>query len=102
MGASQSGQGVCAVPPAWLQRGFPTPPQKQVWRKPVSTVFSLFHRSANNFDTQMNVSTDMMWPAPAPSIAAASGYLRRVAAQQGRILLVPDRDADGLCAGNGW
>lgn len=45
-------------------------------------------------------SVDMNdWPCKLPALEAAREFVQRVASQGGKVLLAPDRDADGLCAG---
>lgn len=39
------------------------------------------------------------WPCKLPALEAAREFVQRVASQGGKVLLAPDRDADGLCAG---
>ena len=42
------------------------------------------------------------WPASAEALSAGRAFLRNIAQQdqqQQRVVLVPDKDADGLCAG---
>ncbi|UZJ53476.1 hypothetical protein CBS101457_002796 [Exobasidium rhododendri] len=40
-----------------------------------------------------------IWPAPASTIAKATEFIKRAARSNERILLIPDKDADGLSAG---
>jgi hypothetical protein len=40
-----------------------------------------------------------IWPAPASTIAKAATFLKKAAKSNERILLIPDKDADGLSAG---
>lgn len=40
-----------------------------------------------------------VWPAPAETIAKATTFLKRAASSNERILLIPDKDADGLSSG---
>ncbi|KAG7529431.1 hypothetical protein FFLO_05659 [Filobasidium floriforme] len=39
------------------------------------------------------------WPAPRPAIKAAQEFIKDIAANKRKVLLVPDKDADGLSAG---
>ncbi|PWZ01790.1 DHH phosphoesterase [Testicularia cyperi] len=39
------------------------------------------------------------WPAPPSRMADAVAFLRQCAASKERVLIVPDKDADGLCSG---
>jgi hypothetical protein len=55
------------------------------------------------FDIPVDVarlsSSHPVWPAPASTIAKAATFLQRAASSNERILLIPDKDADGLSAG---
>ncbi len=40
------------------------------------------------------------WPAPPAAMEAGRAFLQSAAQQAKRVLIVPDKDADGLCAGS--
>lgn len=42
---------------------------------------------------------DAIWPAPAEAIEKARAFLRQCAASNEKVLIVPDKDADGLSSG---
>lgn len=42
---------------------------------------------------------ELQWPAPASQIAAVRSLIQRAATSNARVLLVPDKDADGLSSG---
>ena len=39
------------------------------------------------------------WPCKLSALESARGFVKDVACKGGKVLLAPDRDADGLCAG---
>ncbi len=39
------------------------------------------------------------WPCDHSALESARDFLRDVASKGGKVVLAPDRDADGLCAG---
>lgn len=39
------------------------------------------------------------WPCKVSALESARSFVREVASKGGKVLLAPDRDADGLCAG---
>ena len=39
------------------------------------------------------------WPCKVSDLESARQFVRQVASTEGKVLLAPDRDADGLCAG---
>lgn len=46
-----------------------------------------------------NHSEPIVWPAPEDKIDAARAFIRKVAEAQARVVICPDKDADGLSAG---
>ena len=50
-------------------------------------------------ETKKDVNGEPVWPAPAAALADARAFLRACASSQGKTLIVPDKDADGLDAG---
>ena len=52
-----------------------------------------------DLETRKDENGADMWPAPANAIEDARAFIKRCAASQGKTLIVPDKDADGLDAG---
>ncbi|KAL8744483.1 MAG: hypothetical protein Q9190_003282 [Brigantiaea leucoxantha] len=50
-------------------------------------------------ETQKDDSGTVVWPAPQDAIEGAREFIRNCAASERKILVVPDKDADGLCSG---
>lgn len=42
------------------------------------------------------------WPCGKSALEAARKFVKDAASRGGKIVLAPDRDADGLCAGEHW
>ncbi|THH21433.1 hypothetical protein EUX98_g8386 [Antrodiella citrinella] len=58
-----------------------------------------FWNTANSSDEEgSQTSEDGPWPAPAKDMEAARTFLKECALKHERTLILPDKDADGLCA----
>lgn len=57
-------------------------------------------KPAASVHTAANSYADMSdWPCGQSALEAARKFVRDAASKEGKIVLAPDRDADGLCAG---
>ena len=76
----------------------PPPAAAPAEEQPAAPVSAVTNHSSNNSSSHRDTS----WPAPHASLSAGRALLLQAAQGQlpgsGRILLVPDKDADGLCA----
>jgi hypothetical protein len=72
----------------------PPPPTGERKKTKGESVASLAPRQVSRLSDEHPV-----WPAPASTIAKASTFIKRAASSGESILLIPDKDADGLSAG---